>query len=98
MAAEPTVEVGGAAVGVQRLGGAVRRRVGLNVSLVLGLTIVGALMLAAILAGVLAPADPVKQELDNTLAAPGSPGHLLGTDALGRDVLSRLLHGGRTDL
>jgi peptide/nickel transport system permease protein len=98
MAAEPSAEVGRAAVGARSVGRAIRSRVGLNASLALGLVIIGTLMLAAILAGVLAPADPLKQELDNTLAAPGSPGHLLGTDALGRDVLSRLLHGGRTDL
>jgi peptide/nickel transport system permease protein len=79
-------------------GSMVRGRIGANASLVSGLVIVGSLMLIAILAGVLSPHDPVTQEIDNTLAAPGSAGHLLGTDQLGRDVLSRLLHGARTDI
>jgi peptide/nickel transport system permease protein len=76
----------------------VRGRFGANASLICGLAILGVLMLAAILAGVISPYDPVKQELDNTLASPGSAGHLLGTDPLGRDVLSRLLYGARTDI
>lgn len=80
------------------VGSMVRGRIGANASLVSGLVILGTLMLIAILAGVLSPHDPVKQEIDNTLAAPGSPGHLLGTDSLGRDTLSRLLHGARTDI
>ncbi|TDE88551.1 ABC transporter permease [Occultella glacieicola] len=42
----------------------------------------------------IAPYDPAAQDLENRLAA-GSPAHLLGTDHLGRDVLSRLLWGGR---
>lgn len=40
--------------------------------------------------------DPLEQRLEATLLPPGSAGHLLGTDNLGRDVLSRLLHGGRS--
>jgi peptide/nickel transport system permease protein len=47
---------------------------------------------------VISPHDPLKQEIDNTLAAPGAAGHLLGTDSLGRDTLSRLLYGARTDI
>jgi peptide/nickel transport system permease protein len=42
----------------------------------------------------IAPYDPAAQELTHRLGAP-SLNHLLGTDHLGRDVLSRLLHGGR---
>jgi peptide/nickel transport system permease protein len=76
----------------------VRSTVGANAELAIGATIVGLLILAGLLAGVLAPHDPVKQEIDNTLAAPGSPGHLLGTDQLGRDTLSRLLYGARNDI
>lgn len=78
--------------------GSLRGKVSANASLVSGLSIVAALMLVAILAGVISPHDPMKQEIDNTLAAPGSAGHPLGTDQLGRDVLSRLLHGARTDI
>jgi peptide/nickel transport system permease protein len=53
-------------------------------------------VLAALLAPVLAPADPAQLTLDQL--RPPSAAHLLGTDALGRDVLSRLLFALRTDL
>lgn len=54
------------------------------------------LMLLAILAAPwLAPHDPLQGSLLRRLQPVGSPGHLLGTDELGRDMLSRLLHGGR---
>lgn len=49
--------------------------------------------LACAFAGVLAPQDPLAQDISHTLAGPSSD-HWLGTDDLGRDVLSRLLHGG----
>ncbi len=51
----------------------------------------------AVLAPFLAPDDPQATDLANTLAAPGGD-HLLGTDALGRDVLSRLMHATRVSL
>lgn len=54
------------------------------------------LMLLAILAAPwLAPHDPLQGSLIKRLQPIGSPGHLLGTDELGRDMLSRLLYGGR---
>ncbi|MET7328142.1 ABC transporter permease [Nonomuraea sp. NPDC005650] len=53
-------------------------------------------ILAAVLAPLLAPADPDLQTLDQL--RPPSAAHPLGTDALGRDVLSRLLFALRTDL
>ena len=54
------------------------------------------LMLLAILAAPwLSPHDPLQGSLLRRLQPVGSPGHLLGTDELGRDMLSRLLHGGR---
>jgi peptide/nickel transport system permease protein len=102
----PPIPASTAEVGVEQryplrgasLGRAVRGKIGANASLISGLVILGVLMLIAILAGVLAPHDPVKQEIDNTLAAPFTSGHLLGTDQLGRDTLSRLLYGARTDI
>ena len=42
--------------------------------------------------------DPLKGDLDLRLLAPGSPGHLLGTDPLGRDLLARMLYGARISL
>lgn len=66
--------------------------------LVAGLVLVGGMSLAAILAPWLAPHDPSLLDVDSILLPPLSPDHLLGTDALGRDVLSRLLWGGRISL
>ncbi|MFI2713998.1 ABC transporter permease [Micromonospora sp. NPDC018662] len=63
----------------------------------LGFLIVG--VLAAIFAPAVAPYDPNDQSLLNRLAAPslfgGEGAHLLGTDELGRDLLSRAIYGGR---
>lgn len=55
------------------------------------------LVLIAILAPLVAPYDPDQQELANRLAGP-SAAHLLGTDDLGRDVLSRLIYASRLAL
>jgi len=68
-----------------------------NTSLVAGLVIVGIMVLLAVLAPVLAPYDPIRQHLEEALQGPSGK-HLLGTDKLGRDVLSRLLYGARVDL
>jgi peptide/nickel transport system permease protein len=63
----------------------------------IGLALVGLVILAGLLAPLLTSQDPTDQS-GGALLAPGSPGHLLGTDDLGRDVLSRLLYGTRADL
>jgi ABC-type dipeptide/oligopeptide/nickel transport system permease subunit len=57
-----------------------------------------ALVLCAIAPGLLAPYDPAVQDLDRRFLPPLSGGHLLGTDSLGRDVMSRLIYGGRSAL
>jgi peptide/nickel transport system permease protein len=65
-------------------------------SLVLGATILGAWILVALLASAVAPHDPLA-----TVAGarqPPSPDHWFGTDRLGRDVLSRVIFGGRVSL
>jgi ABC-type dipeptide/oligopeptide/nickel transport system permease subunit len=62
-----------------------------------GFIIVIITFLAAILAGVISPYDPYEQDLYNVLAKPGGA-HLLGTDSLGRDTLSRIIHGSRISL
>ncbi len=64
----------------------------------LGLLVVGLAVLSAILAPYLAPHDPYRVSASARLLPPGSPGHILGTDDIGRDILSRLLWGGRTSL
>ncbi|MCC5958960.1 MAG: ABC transporter permease [Rhodobacteraceae bacterium] len=66
-------------------------------SLVLGGFIVGVLVLAAAFAPWLAPADPYQQNLMLSLMPPSAE-HPLGTDAYGRDVLSRILYGARLSL
>ena len=68
-----------------------------NGTLVAGLVIVGLLVLAAVLAPLLTPYDPIKQDLQNSLLSP-SADHWLGTDKYGRDVLTRLMYGARIDL
>ncbi|WP_194714843.1 ABC transporter permease [Noviherbaspirillum soli] len=53
---------------------------------------------AAVLAPWLAPADPYKASMLRRLLPVGSPGYLLGADELGRDMLTRLMYGGRLSL
>lgn len=64
---------------------------------VTGAVVVGLFALAALAAPVLAPHDPIAVDSASRLATP-SREHLLGTDALGRDLLSRLLYGSRWSL
>ncbi|HLI58790.1 MAG TPA: dipeptide/oligopeptide/nickel ABC transporter permease/ATP-binding protein [Solirubrobacteraceae bacterium] len=54
-------------------------------------------IIACALAAVIAPSGPIVQDLSAVNRGPSSH-HLLGTDALGRDLLSRLLYGGRSSL
>lgn len=63
-----------------------------------GLVILVALLAAAAFAPWIAPHDPLAQDLSMRLMPPGTPGYLLGTDHLGRDILSRLIHGSRVTL
>lgn len=63
----------------------------------IGTTLVVALILCAVLAPWLSPFDPVRMGAGRPLTPPGAE-HWLGTDDLGRDVLSRLLHGARLTL
>ena len=68
----------------------------------LGVFIVGAVLLIAIIAPYIAPHDPFAQNLNLRLVPPewmgGSAEHPLGTDQLGRDYLSRLLYGARISM
>jgi peptide/nickel transport system permease protein len=63
----------------------------------IGLAIFVAVVLAAIFAPLLAPHDPLEQDVLDRLQPP-SVDHLLGTDYFGRDTLSRLLYGARISL
>ena len=63
-----------------------------------GLIVLIALIVAAIFAPVLSSHDPFAQDLGRRLLPPGSDGHLLGTDSLGRDIHARLLYGARISI
>jgi peptide/nickel transport system permease protein len=63
----------------------------------IGLVVVGVLLLAAVGAPWLAPADPAKQSLIEKRARPGGK-FLLGADEFGRDILSRVIYGTRVAL
>ncbi|WP_320172934.1 ABC transporter permease [Maridesulfovibrio sp.] len=65
--------------------------------LYLGLFLVGTVSLAAIFAPLLTPYDPNALNVDHLLQGPSAT-HLFGTDALGRDVFTRMLYGGRVSL
>ena len=72
----------------------------INVRLIFGLIIAGLLLFCAIFAPALAPMDPLDQELMAQYLPPlwaedSDSAYLLGTDSLGRDVLSRLVYGAR---
>ena len=73
------------------------RRLARNRMAVLGGVIALVLIGTAILAPLLAPYDPVKQDY-NAVLSPPSREHVMGTDGLGRDVLSRLIFGARTSM
>ena len=62
-----------------------------------GAAVVAIMVVVAIFAGVLAPYDPVAVDFAGMLSKPSAQ-HWLGTDAFGRDVLSRLIYGSRTAL
>lgn len=63
----------------------------------LGLVIIGIVALCALFAGAISPYDPLKQDYLAIAQAP-SRAHWLGTDDLGRDVLSRIIYGSRVSL
>jgi len=65
---------------------------------VLGGLLVVVEIVVAILAPYLAPFDPLDQDLKSTLLPPLTEGHLMGTDDLGRDMLSRIIYGARISL
>jgi peptide/nickel transport system permease protein len=67
------------------------------------MVVLGILVTFAAFAPLIAPHDPIRNDILNNLAPPvwhaeGSSSNLLGTDKLGRDVLSRIIHGSRVSL
>jgi len=65
---------------------------------VIGAVILSGFIVCAVFAPYIAPHSPLDMDLSNLHKPPGTPGHLLGTDNLGRDVLSRLIYGSRISL
>jgi peptide/nickel transport system permease protein len=72
-----------------------RRRI--PVGAVMAMAVLGSLVVLSLAAPWIAPASPIAQNLDEVMLGPG-PGHLLGTDDLGRDVFSRLIYGAPVSL
>lgn len=64
----------------------------------LGVALVVVVVLSALLAPWLAPADPIRGDLQRAYLLSPDGGHLLGTDTQGRDILSRVLYGARISL
>src|SRR5260370_8558138 len=76
---------------------AVREFLGHSVLARVGFAAAAILLLAALFAPWIAPADPAAQNLPARLASPARA-HWMGTDELDRDILSRTLYGARTSL
>jgi peptide/nickel transport system permease protein len=66
-------------------------------SAVIGIAVLGVLAVAAVVGPIISPHDPEKLALDQAMLGP-SASHWLGTDDLGRDLLTRLMAGGRISL
>jgi len=80
-----------------------RRNLWRNKAALLGFVILAGVLATALLAPLLAPYDPNQQALAQRLLPPawapgGKPSHILGTDHLGRDILSRIIYGSRISL
>lgn len=76
---------------------ALRRRAS-RLKIVLGAVLAGIVVVPILLANVLPLPDPLAQDLSQRRLPPFTDGHLFGTDQLGRDLLSRILHGGQVSL
>ncbi|HET9224606.1 MAG TPA: ABC transporter permease, partial [Roseiflexaceae bacterium] len=87
----------GIAVRTQTPLGAVLRRFGRNRLALVGAVILALNIVSALAAPLLAPYDPLEQQLDQLLQ-PESRAHPMGTDELGRDELSRVIYGARISL
>src|SRR6185295_14373956 len=94
----PLVDVAGPTRGTL-----LRRRAFAHKGLMIGVTLLTIIVLVALLAPLIAPYDPYSQDLVRRLIPPiwyekGNWAHLLGTDNLGRDYLSRVLYGAQISL
>jgi peptide/nickel transport system permease protein len=94
----PLVEAPAAAAGNRARHGRSLRRLFRSPLAVTGLVVLCIAVLAAVFAPLIAPYGPSDAHFDARYVPPGSPGYLLGTDSLGRDILSRILFGARASL
>src|SRR5262245_9718490 len=74
-----------------------------DVLVILAFVVLAAIVICALIPGTLAPHSPTGQNIIARLLPPawmdrGNPAHLLGTDQLGRDLLSRVIYGARISL
>ncbi|GAA2160329.1 peptide/nickel transport system permease protein [Humibacillus xanthopallidus] len=81
-----------------RRSAAVRRARYSTIKIWVGAICAGVVIIPVVLANVLPLPDPIVGQLSESSLPPFSAGHLLGTDPNGRDLLSRILHGGQTSL
>jgi peptide/nickel transport system permease protein len=74
-----------------------RRRLHMRTTAAIGLTVLGIMFMGMLSAPLIAPFDPNAQDVSRRLIGPFRPGspYLLGTDHVGRDVLSRMIYGAR---
>ena len=76
------------------LGQTILKNLRQNPVVIIGIIVVATWIMLAILAPVIAPKNPLEQDVANRLQPPGELA-LMGTDELGRDIFSRVLYGGR---
>lgn len=69
-----------------------------NKMAVVGLVIVAFMVVLAVFAPILSPQDPNAIDVTKSFLSPGTEGHILGTDAYGRDLLSRIIYGARVSI
>src|SRR5246500_4047446 len=94
----PAFATAAPATRVRSYWGTVGRRLRYDYVTLFFLAIIVAIVLAAIFAPLIAPFDPNKTSMAFRLKPIGFRNFLLGTDELGRDMLSRLIYGGRMSL
>jgi peptide/nickel transport system permease protein len=97
--AAPAPEIGAEALSTTTYWSDVARRFRRNKIAMAGLIIMACIVILCAGAPLFTRYDPIiDMNLSNILQRPGAPGHILGTDDLGRDIWSRLLYGGRTSV
>lgn len=94
----PTALRGNAATSRPGTSPAPRRSPRAGLQLTVSLTLITVIVAAAVLASWVAPYGPLDGDPSKKYLPVGADGHLLGTDELGRDLLSRVIYGARTSL